>query len=99
MVAIKPTVGLVARDGVIPTSESQGTVGLVAQSVRNAAEILSLVARRSDFDIRTREIALSISNYAKLRSSTNLTGLRSGVPRNTLAKVPEEVLLIFGESH
>ena len=44
VVGIKPTVGLVSRDGIIPISHSQDTAGPMACTVRDAATMLSVLA-------------------------------------------------------
>ena len=44
IVAIKPTVGLVSRQGVIPISHNQDTVGPMARSVADAAALLNVMA-------------------------------------------------------
>ena len=82
IVGIKPTVGLVARDGVIPISEIQDTVGPMARTVKDAAEILTIIAGRSDFDNRTQQIPFDvIPDYAALCQATDITGIRIGVPK------------------
>lgn len=43
IVAIKPTVGLVSRQGVIPISHNQDTVGPMARSVADAAALLNVM--------------------------------------------------------
>ena len=47
IVGIKPTVGLTSRDGVIPVSHTQDTVGPHARTVADAAAVLSAIAERS----------------------------------------------------
>src|SRR5438132_9001804 len=42
IVGIKPTVGLVSRSGIIPTSRTQDTAGAMARTVRDAAILLSV---------------------------------------------------------
>jgi len=44
LVGIKPTVGLVSRDGIIPISISQDTAGPMARTVADAAALLSAMA-------------------------------------------------------
>lgn len=45
VVGIKPTLGLVPTDGVIPIAESQDVVGPVARTVADAALVLSVLAQ------------------------------------------------------
>ncbi len=51
VVAIKPTVGLVSRAGVVPISHTQDTVGPHARTVRDAATALGMIQSRT-FDGR-----------------------------------------------
>ncbi len=44
IVSIKPTVGLVSRQGVIPISHNQDTVGPMARTVADAAALLNVLA-------------------------------------------------------
>ena len=44
VVGIKPTVGLVSRNGIIPISSSQDTAGPIARSVADAAALLGAIA-------------------------------------------------------
>ena len=44
IVGIKPTVGLVSRQGIVPISHSQDTAGPMARSVRDAALVLMAIA-------------------------------------------------------
>ena len=44
IVALKPTVGLVSRDGIVPISPSQDTAGPMARSVADAAALLDALA-------------------------------------------------------
>jgi amidase len=46
IVGIKPTVGLTSRQGVVPISHSQDTVGPHARTVTDAAHLLSAIAER-----------------------------------------------------
>ncbi|GBF30589.1 glutamyl-tRNA(Gln) amidotransferase subunit A [bacterium MnTg04] len=50
VVGIKPTVGLVSRDGIIPISHTQDTAGPMARSVWDAALLLSAMAKKDATD-------------------------------------------------
>ena len=95
MVGIKPTVGLVARDGIVPLSESQDSPGPVARTVKDAAELLTVIAGVSDSDKRTLDIPFPIPDFGAYCVSTDLSGIRIGIPRNTFNNVPESVLHEF----
>jgi amidase len=68
VVGIKPTVGLVSTDGVVPVSHSQDTVGPHARTVADAAAVLGALAG-TDYDgsldpggLRGARIGVSRSN-------------------------------------
>ncbi|MDN4173628.1 amidase family protein [Nocardioides sp. SOB77] len=67
-VGIKPTVGLVPADGVVPISRSQDVPGPMAPSVREAAALLSVLAGDG-------------VDYASHAVEGRLAGKRIGVPR------------------
>ena len=56
VVGIKPTVGLVSRDGIIPISATQDTAGPMARTVLEAAEVLKAISGRDPKDPATRNI-------------------------------------------
>ncbi len=55
LVGIKPTVGLVSRDGIVPIAASQDTAGPMARTVADAAALLSVLAGTDPRDAATRE--------------------------------------------
>ncbi|TPX12800.1 uncharacterized protein E0L32_006680 [Thyridium curvatum] len=88
LVGLKPTTGLVSRDGVIPASNRLDTVGLFTRRVRDSAAILSVIAGKSDRDSRTQDIPFdTIPNYVAACSSTDLGGIRIGIPRQSIGSV------------
>ncbi|KAI0868904.1 glutamyl-tRNA amidotransferase subunit A [Hypoxylon argillaceum] len=83
VVAIKPTVGLVSRDGVIPLSLRQDTLGPMTRTVKDAAYLLSTIAGPDAHDKFTDKIPSgSIPDYTSSCTTTSLAGLRVGIPRN-----------------
>ena len=68
IVGIKPTVGLTSRQGVIPISHSQDTVGPHARTVADAATVLSAIGE-------------SGTNYRDCLDPNGLRGARIGVAR------------------
>jgi amidase len=72
VVGMKPTVGLVPADGIVPISRSQDTAGPMTATVADAALLLTAMAARPDGPI---------TNYhAGLRADA-LRGVRLGVAR------------------
>jgi amidase len=69
-VGIKPTVGTVPTDGVVPISRSQDSPGPMATTVRDAAALLTVLAADG-------------TDYAEHAATGRLAGKRIGVPRKT----------------
>jgi len=80
IVGIKPTVGLVSRDGVIPISHSQDTAGALAGTVRGAAALLCVLAGRDDRDPVTIGAPDDV-DYIGACTVDGLAGARIGVVR------------------
>ena len=83
IVGIKPTVGLVARSGIIPISHSQDTAGPMARSVSDAALILAAICGGDGKDEVTqigRTHCVAIKSL--VLDSGALKGARIGVARN-----------------
>ncbi len=74
--AIKPTVGLVSRDGILPLSHIQDTAGPMANCVSDAAILLSAITGRDDNDAATGNIRTA--DYISALDK-NIRGLRAGL--------------------
>jgi amidase len=83
VVGIKPTVGLVSRDGIIPITADQDTAGPIARTVRDAARLLGVLAGHDPNDPAT-EACLSpgtcFSDYTQFLDKKALRGARIAVP-------------------
>jgi len=80
IVGLKPTVGLVSRDGIIPIAASQDTAGPMARSVRDAALLLAVLADRDERDAATvQRPADFAADFAPPRDAPALKGARIGV--------------------
>src|SRR5437016_11469976 len=53
-VGIKPTLGLVSRNGIVPITADQGTAGPIARTVTDAARLLGVLAGFDKKDPATR---------------------------------------------
>jgi amidase len=73
IVGLKPTVGLIAADGIVPISHTQDTAGPMAPTVRDAALLLTAMAEPQ---VKGRNI-----DYAAGLKSDSLKGVRLGVAR------------------
>ena len=81
IVGLKPTVGLVSRTHVVPVSGSQDTPGPMAATVRETAELLSVIAGGDPADPATREADQHRTDYAAALDAGSLRGKRIGVMR------------------
>jgi amidase len=83
LVGIKPTVGLVSRDGIIPITADQDTAGPLARTVEDAAKVLGVIA---GFDPNDPATAACLtpgtcpSDYTKFLKKNALNGARIAVP-------------------
>ncbi|MGZ9032751.1 MAG: amidase family protein, partial [Burkholderiaceae bacterium] len=80
LVGIKPTVGLVSRDGIVPIAASQDTAGPMARTVADAAALLSVLAGTDPRDAATRD-ARGQPDYTRFLVGDGLRGARLGVAR------------------
>jgi amidase len=87
IVGIKPTVGLVSRDGIVPISHSQDTAGAMATSVRGAAALLAAMAGRDEADPATAA-APPPEDYVAACRADGLAGARIGVVRAMFGRHP-----------
>lgn len=91
LVGIKPSVGLTSRYLVVPISEHQDTVGPMARTVRDAAQILTAIAGVDPNDNYTSAIPFeTIPNYIEACQLDALRGTRIGVPRNVIDLTGQE---------
>lgn len=81
IVGLKPSVGLVSRTHIVPISASQDTAGPMAASVREAAELLTVIAGSDPADPATREADAHKTDYAAALDAHSLKGKRIGVMR------------------
>ena len=80
VVGLKPTVGLVSRDGVVPISFSQDTAGPLARSVTDAAIVLTAMAGRDEADPATAaRPGRAVYDYAARLRPEGLRGARIGL--------------------
>lgn len=89
VVAIKPTVGLVSRDGIIPITADQDTAGPVARTVTDAAITLGVIAGYDPNDPATaacQTLGNCYSDYTQFLNRNALQGARLAVytPRSPL---------------
>jgi amidase len=82
LVGIKTTLGLVSRDGVVPISHSQDTVGPMARTVTDAAILLSVLAGYDKNDPSMEKDSPYLEDYTQFLDPDGLRGARIGVARD-----------------
>src|SRR6185503_3832618 len=83
LVGLKPTVGALSRDGIVPISFTQDTPGPMCRTVRDAALLLAGMAGVDARDAVTRASAKRLQADALARLDTRwLRGVRLGIASN-----------------
>jgi amidase len=83
VVGIKPTVGLVSRDGIIPITADQDTAGPLARTVEDAARVLGVIAGFDPADPATAACLTPgrcFTDYTQFLDKHALRGARIAVP-------------------
>jgi amidase len=83
VVGIKPTVGLISRDGIIPITADQDTAGPLARTVTDAAIVLGVIAGFDPNDPATRACLTPgncFHDYTRFLDRHALAGARIVVP-------------------
>jgi len=90
-VGIKPTVGLISRQGVVPIAASQDTAGPITRTVTDAATLLGVLTGVDARDPATiSSIGLASTDYTPFLKSDALNGARIGVPMEYWATLSAE---------
>ena len=102
LVGIKPTLGLISRNGIIPIAHSQDTAGPMARTVADAAILLTALAGADARDAATSEAQSHAQDYTKFLDVDGLKGARIGVVRSNfggrndlVSAVVEEALKVL----
>ena len=89
LVGLKPTVGLVSRNGIIPISISQDTAGPMGRSVADVAALLNVLAAKDEKDPAGGASAGRIPpDYSAYLKTDALRGKRFGVLRQSMGNLP-----------
>lgn len=82
VVGIKPTVGLISRDGIIPIAASQDTAGPFGKTVEDAAYLLGALTGIDPDDPATESSKGNFfTDYTQFLDKNALNGARIGVPK------------------
>jgi len=95
IVALKPTVGLIARTHIIPISHSQDTAGPMARSVADAALLLSVMAGSDVDDAASGEADARKQDYSAALAAASLKGKRLGVIAPDPDALPSDTDKVF----
>ncbi|MGY1617926.1 amidase [Geodermatophilus sp. SYSU D00691] len=79
IVGLKPTLGLVSRDGIVPLSAEQDTAGPMARHAVDAAVLLAVLAGADPADPATAEIPADLDADPAALDPAALDGARMGV--------------------
>jgi amidase len=83
LVGIKPTVGLVSRDGIVPITADQDTAGPLARTVTDAAKVLGVIQGYDPRDPATNACLTPgncLNNYTQFLKRRALRHARIAVP-------------------
>jgi amidase len=90
IVGLKPTHGLVSRDGIVPLALSFDTAGPMARHVYDVAVVLGVIAGVDPADEATRKSeGKSETDYTKTLDANALAGARLGIARDFMGQDPE----------
>ncbi|MEP7111505.1 MAG: amidase [Ferruginibacter sp.] len=85
IVGIKPTVGLVSRNGIIPISGTQDTAGPMARTVRDAAILLGIMTGTDmDDSVTSESNNRGQKDYTRFLDANGLNGKRIGIEKSSL---------------
>src|SRR4030088_1345027 len=90
IVSVRPTAGLISRDGVVPVSFTQDAVGPMARTVADAATMLDVMTGYDPNDPTTAfGVGHNPTSYTAFLDHQGLRGARIGVLRTLFGTNPE----------
>jgi amidase len=100
LVGLRPTRGLISRDGIVPVSFTQDTIGPMTRNVADSARLLDVMV---GYDANDPVTALSVGNIPMTYTAflqNGLKGARLGVLTNLFGSGPEyeEVNKVMAEA-
>jgi aspartyl-tRNA(Asn)/glutamyl-tRNA(Gln) amidotransferase subunit A len=88
VVGIKPTYGAISRYGLIPLACSLDQIGIISQSVEDAAIIFDIISRHDPKDATSSSLPRT-KTFENLNK--NINGIKIGIPENCLEGCDSEV--------
>ena len=95
VVGLKPTYGRVSRKGLVAFASSLDQIGIMTRTVREAADLLSVVAGHDPLD--STSSGRAVEDYASGLDG-GIRGMRFGVVREAVEKLEGEVRTNFDEA-
>lgn len=87
LVGLRPTIGLVSRDGIVPYSLTQDTAGPIMRTVEDAARVLDVIAGYDEKDpITAWSVGKVPKSYREFLKKDGLEGKRIGVLKSFFGK-------------
>ncbi|MGL5651752.1 MAG: amidase family protein [Paraclostridium sp.] len=93
VVGIKPSIGLVSRDRIVPISESQDTAGVISKNVDDAALILSSIYGYDTNDKDTIAFKNLDENYSNYLTEKSIKGIKVAILKPFAARINESYIL------
>ena len=85
IVGIKPTLGLLSRNGIIPIAHSQDTAGPMARTIADAVTMLGTMTATDSKDTETQSPARkAFADYTQFLDAESLQGKRIGIWRGAM---------------
>ena len=84
IVGLKPTVGLISRNGIVPISSTLDTAGPMTKTVMDNAIVLDAIVGEDTNDSKTITSLWQPGYYFDNLKNTNLSGKRFGAPKRLL---------------
>jgi amidase len=95
VVGIKPTLGLVSRNGIVPVSSAQDTAGPMARTVAEAAALLGVLAGPDPADPVTAAAEGRPADYTAFLDAGALAGARLGVWRDGCPEAGDAIMAVL----
>ena len=91
LVGLKPTLGMISRTYVVPISHSQDTPGPMGRSVKDVAELLTVMTGSDPADPATKDADAHRADFAAGLSTAALKGVRIAVLHPDMPEVMKPV--------